>query len=76
MGGLFGGGSSYTPSPTPSTVPEATTVSTASDSQGIMSSMMERERKRRGYASTVKTQQQAGAVTGAGSSAGKTKLGE
>lgn len=74
MGGLFGGGSSkQTPlPPTPSLVPEATAVSRAdtSDTEAITARMMDREKRRAGYSSTMKS-----SLDLSSSSDKKTKLG-
>ena len=58
--------------PTPSPIPGATDVSsgTAADSEIFLSRALERTRKRRGVASTMRSDQ------GALSSGGKDKLGE
>ena len=75
MGGLFGGGSSKTVPlpPTPSLVPEATSVSRAevSDSASIIAQMEETSRRRKGFGSTVRS----GAFAG-GTADKKQKLGE
>lgn len=74
MGGLFGGSSKTTPlPPTPSLVPEATSVSRAevSDSASIIAQMSEKERRRKGFGSTVRSGSFASTTTDK-----KQKLGE
>lgn len=80
MGGLFGGGGSSQQAvapPTPSLAPEATSVSRAevSDGEAAVSRMYEKERKRRGYASTMRSSTASSAVSSAASGK-KQKLGE
>ena len=80
MGGLFGGGGSSQQAvapPTPSLAPEATSVSRAevSDGEAAVSRMYEKERKRRGYASTMRSNTASSAVSSAASGK-KQKLGE
>lgn len=73
MGGLFGGSSkTVATTPTPSLVPEATAVSKAdtSDSDTVTARMMEREKRRAGYSSTMKSNSDLSASTDK-----KTKLG-
>lgn len=82
MGGLFGGGSS-TPQaavapPTPSLAPEATSVSRAevSDGEAAVSRIYEKERKRRGYASTMRSGNSSASSVSSVASGKKQKLGE
>ena len=80
MGGLFGGGGSSQQAvvpPTPSLAPDATSVSRAavSDGEAAVSRMYEKERKRRGYASTMRSSTASSAVSSAASGK-KQKLGE
>ena len=82
MGGLFGGGGSSQQAvapPTPSLAPEATSVSRAevSDGEAAVSRMYEKERKRRGYASTMRSGgSSASAAVSSAASGKKQKLGE
>ncbi|WP_278550258.1 hypothetical protein [Cloacibacillus evryensis] len=72
MGGLFGGNKVTPTPPTPSLVPEATAVSRAdtSDSETVTARMLDREKRRAGYSSTMKSSSDLSA-----SSDKKTKLG-
>ena len=77
MGGLFGGGSKQAAlPPTPSLAPEATSVSRAevSDGEAAVSRMYEKERKRRGYASTMRSG--GSSAVSSAASGKKQKLGE
>ena len=80
MGGLFGGGNKQAAlPPTPSLAPEATSVSRAevSDGEAAVSRMYEKERKRRGYASTMRSGgSSASAAVSSAASGKKQKLGE
>lgn len=80
MGGLFGGGSKQAAlPPTPSLAPEATSVSRASvsDGEAAVSRMYDKERKRRGYASTMRSgNSYASAAVSSAASGKKQKLGE
>ena len=80
MGGLFGGGSSVQAStpPTPSLAPEATSVSRASvsDGEAAVSRMYEQERRRRGYASTMRSSTAQSGAASSAASGKKQKLGE
>ena len=70
------GGSSYTPSPTPSIVPVTTYVSsgTPSDSETVQAKLLEKMRKRQGFASTIRNE--GGAQGLDNNSGGKTYLGQ
>ena len=80
MGGLFGGSSKQAAlPPTPSLAPEATSVSRASvsDGEAAVSRMYEQERKRRGYASTMRSGgSSASSAVSSAASGKKQKLGE
>lgn len=70
------GSNGYKPSPTPSIVPGTTDVSTGtpSDSETAQAKLLEKMRKRRGFASTIRNE--GGAQGLAGGDGGKTYLGQ
>lgn len=79
MGGLFGGGSKQAAlPPTPSLAPEATSVSRAevSDGEAAVSRIYEKERKRRGYASTMRSSAVQNSAASTAAAGKKQKLGE
>lgn len=79
MGGLFGGGSKQAAlPPTPSLAPEAASVSraTVSDGEAATSRLYEQERRRRGYASTMRSGNSSASAVSSAASGKKQKLGE
>lgn len=69
MCSLGGGGSSYEPTPVPKAVPGATSVASGTTEEGnlSLSRTLEKQRKRRGAAATIRNEGGAGGIDSSGS---------